>query len=183
VLLRLNSKAVVAGIILLLEATGLTSGTSKDSSVAPLPVCTSPHMQPRTGWHVLTDADDSIVVAAPSSFTTYDRGVVYMHGGSAWRSEEAVVELSYGYWGLDSFANRSKACRTEIDGIPTVYIEERSNTGVSLVAWYQKGYGKDTPGMQPVLSASSSQAADLDLLRSILWSVRRPLKRDQKGAP
>jgi|SRR6185436_7165170 len=177
-MIELKCGVVLAGFGLLLGLTDPAGGTAKDSSVVGAPVCDELHLQPGQGWHPLTGSDDSIVIAAPTSFSPYDRGVAYMHGGSAWRSGDAVVELSYGYWAASSFANWAKACRARISGMPTIIIEERTSTGFRLLAWYQVSHG-----MEPLVAAWSTRAEDFDLLRSILWSVRRQSKKTAKGAP
>jgi hypothetical protein len=149
------------------------------SELKDLPACTRLGGASQSGWRVVTRPTDGIVVSAPASFVSFDRGVLYNHGGAAWRTGEAVLEIAYGWWGRNSFPNHEKACRTMIDGLPTMYIEEQTETGVQVVAWFITSNHYD-----PVLSAWSTRADDLVTLRSILGSVKNSaVQRDGKKAP
>jgi hypothetical protein len=83
------------------------------------------------------------------------------------------LQLSYGYWGPNSFPDRAQACATTIDGMSAFYVEKVSKSGIDILAWYHARQAQQRTGTEPVLEAWSSRREDRDLLRSILWSVAR----------
>jgi hypothetical protein len=167
--------ASMAGAIILLDLQTMCNRHARLSPLAELPPCVDLGTPTPDSWSTLSSASDSITIIAPSSFTPFDRGVEYMHGGAAWRSGEATLELSYGYWGSSSFPNQDKACKTVANGIPIIYMEHQVDSGFVLTAWYV--LDEWSGALDPALDARSPHAEDLTTLRSILLSVRRP------GAP
>src|SRR5262245_22204706 len=165
----------VAGVLLLSLVIGCRkTPEARPSPLAALPTCKAVAIESQPGWQVVTSADDDVTVAAPRGFGPFDRGVEYMHGGSAWKSGEAVIELSYGMWGVDSFPNSETACRTTVDGVDTYYLERQSAEGVVLLAWYRSSTVPSKNGQphEPVLSAASPRTDDLAMLRTIIFSVK-----------
>ncbi len=179
---RLRRATAPLIVIFLLALGSVALGKSGDDGaavLAGLPACPTFSGKAPGSWPVVTGPDDGIAVAAPRGFAKFDRGVVYMHGGTAWRSGTALLDISYGWWGQDSFPQRKDACQVVIDGMPTMYMEVQSAAGVRIEAWYVTDGQYD-----PVLAASSSRAEDLPTLRLIVRSVRkRPLHNGTKHAP
>lgn len=174
--------ALVALVMALLGCSGSThrpGGRDDESKLKSLPACPTLDRPPQSEWVVITNPIDGIVLSAPRTFSPLDRDGIYIHGGAAWKSGEAMLELMYGYWGMESFPSHEKACRTTVDGMPTMYIEHQSAAGVELAAWFITAGHYD-----PVLSARSTLASDLSMLRSVLGAVRKPAaERSGDSAP
>ncbi len=165
--------AVVAGAMLSVGALGAPDDTS--SVLNGLPECPAHVRSIPREWRVVTSPTDVVVVHAPPSFEPFEKGVAYVHGGAAWRSGSAELEIVYGIWSRSSFTDLSKACRTTTDGMPTLYRERSTANGVSLFAWFMPRYREARSSLphQPVVGAWSSRPEDLAMLRSIVRSVRK----------
>jgi hypothetical protein len=156
-----------------------------ESGIPPfedLPACQAVATSSQADWRVITRDFDDVVVIAPPSFKPFDRGVAYRHGGAAWKSDGAIIEIMHGIWGVESFPHAETACKTTIDGVPTMYLERRTEDGVHILAWFKSlsVQAKKSEPYEPVVKAWSSSNEDLLMLRAVVLGVKRAKSH---GAP
>lgn len=96
----------------------------------------------------------------------------FMHGGKMYRCGDRRVEFSYGYWGPQSFGEDMETCVTEVGGLRVLVMQSRDRWFKSdkVLAWYGMRGGHH---LEPLLTATSPNARDLPLLRTIAISGRQ----------
>lgn len=104
-------------------------------------------------------------LSMPSCFEEFDRGVLYLHGGRSWRCGEAVLEVSFGYWGTNSFGSL-KLCRTRLNGIQAIVARDFEDRVFITLVWYDL----ETAGLEPVVQAWSPNETDLSILERVVHS-------------
>jgi hypothetical protein len=105
-----------------------------------------------------------VTLRLPPGFVLSDRIVGIEHGGIEWISKPMTVRVINGSFDYTSFRDHSGArCVAEARGRRVLLIETTWKEGFDVTAW--------SPGIGPVLSAGSSRADDIPMMRRILLTV------------
>lgn len=107
--------------------------TDVDADVLALRMC-KPHdtLGVPTAWS--TAGDESFTWSIPGGCRP-DPDARFIHGGERWLCDKSDVSLSWGHWGLNSFEHMRPRCRTRINGIRAVVLDEPAPSE-DVVVWY-----------------------------------------------
>ena len=160
---RMRTPTAIASVFFLGLATG-----GRTKALERLPRCAAPRLVGTSDW-VRLDQGAGFSLSLPPCFRPDDdEAPHYVHGGRRWRCRAGIVEIVWGMWGPGSFGHE---CRTSVAGVP-VTVAHPSKQAPGLRAWYLTGAIHE-----PIIVASSTEAADMPLLTTIAYSGQLSIPR------
>ena len=161
-----RAAAVLAGALLAAPlAPHDLRAAGQPADIKGLPTCpATPALSVHPGWR--TEKQGAFALRLPPSCTEEsDKPRRFVHGGTTWRCGTLTVEVVWGMWGPSSFGEDLRACKGTLGGLPIVQASGQREKERRVVVWYRTGFVHE-----PIISASSSEPADGEIMEAIVHS-------------